>query len=1297
MEEPARAETIETLEKESETRIAEVTSNDGDKGNLNNQPNPLECSISEIVVEESLSEGASVTDTMEKTTVEEARGEILMQETQEETVTQTSQDTQPASRLVKVDNWGIFFLQQLHMLYLNKTDCDFNLQFHDGHKLQVHRNVLNACTEFFKNSNIEGCNVLLPVEFSYEAFNAIVNFMYTGRLEYRDDIYNNMYSIAKVLKMAVLVKLLEAQIQNQDSSAVSAFNSIAADGKTAPLFEAKVGKTTKMVKKVIANGKKSIIKPLSPNFPKSTLPGKKLPIWKKRTKPLEPTPFLTTNGILKRNILDPATPVRFEWPDNTQEPTSLLDEFQDLSYETKPLLKPNSGELKYLSAEDFDSKVNTVLKRKFTEEFSEESFEKRSRYQGTTDQIYSTDDFSNVDTEPTIKDTPQIDVTFNDYDDSSDDDNAGEMLSQSSTGPSSNLNPISGNSRPSPYLNHTPSDDRPSSDSNCTPSDSRCSNDLNRTPSDSRPITPTTSTPKPILKTSGTPSSQKKVRFSLEEKENAQNIDDQNGSSIGSNKSGQIRQTNSFFNTKTGDVDSVSIVDNSGLKPVPGKPYFIEKDVASIKQACIGKSPVTEKLSVNPSSTLKNKGKVLAKKEPELRPDNAFEKKEQIMNLVPKTEATDVEHENISVEAVSVHKSNKTTLKSSESQISDQNQVSLKPDVPTGKTAPPNHARIVQEVLKKYPHLLHKNVRLKIMNPDGNKDSVMNIKINRQTSSKISKNIQSPSGKGKDSNGVVETPKKSSVKDPCKPPWLCSPCGINGKPRNFESYFLYHKHLQEIHKEKMDSRICPHCGQKFTKRNLLLYHLLTKHNVPPPRNMVFPKCDQCDYIALSESLLIKHRKSTAHQSEFECKVCCMKFKSNGALQGHMQTKLHYNEPPKLYKCLYCNDTFSRNINLKAHIRSAHMKGPPQEQVFSDAHLYDKGSMEQQSRAGSEECTLVLNSGVTLVTDATQVPLLPSSESEALNNVASGIATSIGLNDSLVNGETVILLNEGTEYFLQNSNNQGEYIVPEILSHSDQIYAFRGKDQLEQVTQLTNLCPDVPTSVSHIISEDTIVTIDDGSHHYASEYSVPLSSADQVHTRDSNQLILFTLSESDSAQKMCSSNSQTIIVTQASENLPVRPMYSGEVCPTDKIPEASFNNSINCTIPAQFGTETVVTVATGQEQNSETSLIENSSNSSGEVESSTLSIDLDRCNPDSSYAASVSNEDSFSAGSEVVTEPIAGDLGRSSCKAGAKQMEALVQDWDEFSDEEQPEEVDDDRKVSNMPCRPVFGPLETDQF
>ncbi|XP_017483328.1 PREDICTED: centrosome-associated zinc finger protein CP190, partial [Rhagoletis zephyria] len=115
---------------------------------------------------------------------------------------------------VKVDNWGVFFLQKLQNFF-NKTDyCDLTLQFRDNSQLKVHRLVLSACTDFF-NVLEQTCEMvddalIMPNELQADVVVPIVNFMYTGTLEFELKMYGKLLRTAKDMNMTVLLKLLEA-------------------------------------------------------------------------------------------------------------------------------------------------------------------------------------------------------------------------------------------------------------------------------------------------------------------------------------------------------------------------------------------------------------------------------------------------------------------------------------------------------------------------------------------------------------------------------------------------------------------------------------------------------------------------------------------------------------------------------------------------------------------------------------------------------------------------------------------------------------------------------------------------------------------------------------------------------------------------------------------------------------------------------------------------------------------------------------------------------------------------------
>ncbi|CAO1403579.1 unnamed protein product [Diamesa serratosioi] len=118
---------------------------------------------------------------------------------------------------VKVDNWGTFFLQKLQNFF-NKTDyCDLTLQFMDNSQLKVHRLVLSACTDYF-NMLEQSCEMIediliMPNDLQADVIVPIVNFMYTGTLEFQYNMYEKLLKTAREMNMTVLSKLLEAHRQ----------------------------------------------------------------------------------------------------------------------------------------------------------------------------------------------------------------------------------------------------------------------------------------------------------------------------------------------------------------------------------------------------------------------------------------------------------------------------------------------------------------------------------------------------------------------------------------------------------------------------------------------------------------------------------------------------------------------------------------------------------------------------------------------------------------------------------------------------------------------------------------------------------------------------------------------------------------------------------------------------------------------------------------------------------------------------------------------------------------------------
>nr|CAD7395572.1 unnamed protein product [Timema cristinae] len=261
-------------------------------------------------------------------------------------------DTIGSVKQVKVDNWGVFFLQRLQTFHSKGDFCDLILQFHSNECVKVHRLVLSACTEYFqmleRAGNLEGDTLLMPADMKSQVVLPIINFMYTGRLEYRIELQDRLYSTAKQMNMMVLTKLLDAQAAAQTTPPRAAF-------QTAPP-RAAMNKSLSQIHHVAVPVKKyGQPKVVDPNLPE-TLPGRKLPIWKRRSVPTSKpsvsdyfsSPYNNEFDMSSRSSDEPR-PTRFEWPDadtSILAPMTFTSAFDNLSYETPPIVKASKTDIR---------------------------------------------------------------------------------------------------------------------------------------------------------------------------------------------------------------------------------------------------------------------------------------------------------------------------------------------------------------------------------------------------------------------------------------------------------------------------------------------------------------------------------------------------------------------------------------------------------------------------------------------------------------------------------------------------------------------------------------------------------------------------------------------------------------------------------------------------------------------------------------------------------------------------------------------------------------------------------------
>ncbi|XP_049820094.1 centrosome-associated zinc finger protein CP190 isoform X3 [Aethina tumida] len=356
----------------------------------------------------------------------------------------------------------------------------------------------------------------------------------------------------------------------------------------------------------------------------------------------------------------------------------------------------------------------------------------------------------------------------------------------------------------------------------------------------------------------------------------------------------------------------------------------------------------------------------------------------------------------------------------------------------TTKGTDVDHTKIVSEILKKYPHLVkkNKNIRLKIVSAGNKSGTSVEAKVTSNQNLQESER-KTYGEKGKRTNAHVANRKKEGDV------WVCNECD----QLEFQMFYLYKKHMIDVHNQQFDINLCKYCGRKCNTQNVMMYHLFTKHGVKSPKAGSYPKCNKCPYIALSSASLARHKAEHGKQ-EVQCPVCGIAFVNNASLMRHIQITNHKGEKKlkESFDCQFCTKRYIHSeMNLLAHLRDRHLaearrdglviiddddhdeevnEQPEEEQ---EALLEDFMVPSQMMRHQSTEKVNII-SNVKVPANQQQEP---SSEAEALNNVATGIATSLGLVD-------IVVLDDNQQYILQqqqaqttNTGQPEEFILPDL--------------------------------------------------------------------------------------------------------------------------------------------------------------------------------------------------------------------------------------------------------------------------
>lgn len=211
---------------------------------------------------------------------------------------------------IRVDNWGIFLLNRLQAYFQKKEHCDLTIRFpHRNAQIKVHKLVVNACTDYFvqmeKAGLIKDGEMDMPDHFTPDAVAPIIRFMYTGRLDMKPGMFGKLHDTADALQMAVLTKLMDAQLNDAPAQLQHPSNKKKAKRrKEDPVKQMRQikrieKKFEKMHRQQKVEEKIKQQQAIKQETEDMRLPGKKLPIWKKReTSAVEEVPVVT--GVEKQ-------------------------------------------------------------------------------------------------------------------------------------------------------------------------------------------------------------------------------------------------------------------------------------------------------------------------------------------------------------------------------------------------------------------------------------------------------------------------------------------------------------------------------------------------------------------------------------------------------------------------------------------------------------------------------------------------------------------------------------------------------------------------------------------------------------------------------------------------------------------------------------------------------------------------------------------------------------------------------------------------------------------------------------
>ncbi|XP_060527303.1 centrosome-associated zinc finger protein CP190 isoform X2 [Cylas formicarius] len=386
-----------------------------------------------------------------------------------------------------------------------------------------------------------------------------------------------------------------------------------------------------------------------------------------------------------------------------------------------------------------------------------------------------------------------------------------------------------------------------------------------------------------------------------------------------------------------------------------------------------------------------------------------------------------------------------------------------------------DHTKIVSEILKKYPGLMkkNKNIRLKIMTkPDAATKTSAAVPNNKPKAEEKSRNVKENKAENAASPPIPKRMESYVKKVSDDGPWICMKCFGDSDRPEFVLYYLFRKHMTDVHNEEFDSSLCKYCGHYCPTDVTMAFHLFTKHGLKPPASITFSKCPKCPFIAISPERMTLHIPN--HQKdEVQCLNCKLCFRDKSRLMSHIKITRHLNKnAANMFDCQYCMKKMQSSVSLFTHIKVQHLKEAANDGIISlhesldvDVQGADKNDREAEESGGvdaqaqhKDKVKIISNVKVAERAQAGEeeeeeeeeaeaeeaaATTAPKGQTENAENAAaaappiSSVDVPQSIASNLAGLVDIVVLDENQQYILQQpptETGQPEYILPELASN-----------------------------------------------------------------------------------------------------------------------------------------------------------------------------------------------------------------------------------------------------------------------